>query len=232
MSGRLAYPGLLLLLAGILGPAAAGYAAEFPPCAPPSASEYLLLVRGESQDERDRIQGLLPASSTVMVCDYLDDVVVRAGGFTDLETANAWAQYMSDVESYQAFVARPPVAEPAPPPSEAVPDNSPETAVNSAAYNPQPLTSTYAVLVDYFNQPEVAFDLQQSIEQPIGLVVYRQRPYLLVSQTTDVASAGETLQMLSDQNFTAVLVDGRQVVVLTPQVAFENQSAENQSAEN
>ena len=47
-----------------------------------------------------------------------------------------------------------------------------------------------------------------------------------------MASAGETLQMLSDQNFTAVLVDGRQVVVLTPQVAFENQSAENQSAEN
>ncbi|MGB3309719.1 MAG: hypothetical protein WBG32_24035 [Nodosilinea sp.] len=91
--------------------------AQFPPCPPPSANEYLLLVRSNTEAERDRVQDLLPSNSTVLVCDYLNDTVVRAGGFTNLENANAWAQYMTEVEGFQAFVARPAttVAQPAPP---------------------------------------------------------------------------------------------------------------------
>ncbi|PSR16778.1 hypothetical protein C8255_16105, partial [filamentous cyanobacterium CCP3] len=81
--------------------------AQFPPCPPPSANEYLLLVRSNTEAERDRVQDLLPSNSTVLVCDYLNDTVVRAGGFTNLENANAWAQYMTEVEGFQAFVARP-----------------------------------------------------------------------------------------------------------------------------
>ncbi len=93
--------------------------AQFPPCPPPSANEYLLLVRSNTEAERGRVQDLLPSNSTVLVCDYLDDTVVRAGGFTNLENANAWAQYMTEVEGFQAFVARPAttVAQPAPPAS-------------------------------------------------------------------------------------------------------------------
>jgi hypothetical protein len=81
--------------------------AVFPPCPPPQVNEYLLLVRGNTEAERNRVQDLLPSNSTVMVCDYLSDTVVRAGGFTNLENANAWAQYMTEVEGLQAFVARP-----------------------------------------------------------------------------------------------------------------------------
>ncbi|MEO0535771.1 MAG: hypothetical protein AAF215_18100 [Cyanobacteria bacterium P01_A01_bin.123] len=223
MRGRLSALGLFILVAGTFGMAAGGNTADFPPCPPPSASEYLLLVRGETEADRDRVQDLLPASSTVMVCDYLDDVVVRAGGFTSLETANAWAQYMTEVEELQAFVARPPTA------SEVVATTqpAPETAAEAAAvaYDPQPLAPGYAVLVDYFNRPEVALDVQQSLSQSVGLVVYRQRPYLLVSQTEDAVAAGSTLQTLSNQNFTAVVVDSRQVVVLTPRVAFADGTA-------
>lgn len=220
MRGQLSAWGLLILAAGTFGMPARGNAADFPPCPPPSASEYLLLVRGESETDRDRVQDLLPASSTVMVCDYLDDVVVRAGGFTSLETANAWAQYMTEVEELQAFVARPPTASEVEA-TEAASDNNTETP--SAAYDPQPLAPGYAVLVDYFNRPEVALDIQQSLSQSVGLVVYRQRPYLLVSQTEDAVAAGRVLQTLSDQNFTAVVVDSRQVVVLTPRVALADQ---------
>lgn len=225
MRGRLSAWGLCILVAGSLGMAARGEAADFPPCPPPSASEYLLLVRSESEAERDRIQDLLPASSTVMVCNYLDDDVVRAGGFTSLETANAWAQYMTEVEELQAFVARPPTA------SEIAATQTPPPANNSTepqalTYNPQVLAPGYAVLVDYFNRPEVALDVQQVLSQPVGLVVYRQRPYLLVRQTADASTAGTILQTLSDQNFSAVVVDSRQVVVLTPQVAADSAASQ------
>lgn len=80
---------------------------EFPVCAPPDSSEYLLLIQGETVGVRDRIQNLLPAATQVSVCGYLDSVVVRAGGFTSLENANAWAQYLTEVEGAQAFVVRP-----------------------------------------------------------------------------------------------------------------------------
>ncbi|MBD2260642.1 hypothetical protein [Pseudanabaena sp. FACHB-2040] len=100
--GGLGLAALLNLVAGDISSAS-----MFPPCPPPAASEYLLLVRGETEAQRTRVQELLPSNSTVLVCNYLEDTVVRAGGFSNLESANAWAQYMTEVEGLQAFVARP-----------------------------------------------------------------------------------------------------------------------------
>ncbi|WP_346292660.1 hypothetical protein [Sphaerothrix gracilis] len=204
---------MLLAALGLAGSPAIAQT-EFPPCPPPSASEYLLLVRGETSEVRDRIQAELPASSTAMVCNYLNDVVVRAGGFTSLETANAWAQYMTEVQGQQAFVARPPS------PAEATAALAATgSAEGSPVYAPQPLSAGYAVLVDYFDRPEVAFDLQQELDQPVGLVVYRQQPYLLVTQSADVTAVGRALAQLSDRNFTTFIVDSSQVMLLTTQVA-------------
>ncbi|WP_194055001.1 hypothetical protein [Nodosilinea sp. LEGE 06152] len=113
--------------------------AQFPPCPPPSANEYLLLVRSNTEAERDRVQDLLPSNSTVLVCDYLNDTVVRAGGFTNLENANAWAQYMTEVEGFQAFVARPATtaAQPTPPASGTPANGTPanETPANETPAN-------------------------------------------------------------------------------------------------
>ncbi|NJL85330.1 MAG: hypothetical protein HC886_04130 [Leptolyngbyaceae cyanobacterium SM1_1_3] len=206
------WPGMLLAVLGFAGSPAVAQS-QFPPCAPPTASEYLLLVRGETTAVRDRIQEQLPDNSTSTVCNYLNDVVVRAGGFTSLETANAWAQYMTETEGLQAFVARPPM------PDEATAALATPTLNTVPTYAPQPLSAGYAVLVDYFDRPEVAFDLQQALNQPVGLAVYRQQPYLLVTQSADVTAVGRSLAALSDRNFTTFIVDSSQVMLLSAQVA-------------
>ncbi|MBD2109881.1 MULTISPECIES: hypothetical protein [unclassified Nodosilinea] len=218
--------------------------AQFPPCPPPSANEYLLLVRSNTEAERTRVQDLLPSNSTVLVCDYLNDTVVRAGGFTNLENANAWAQYMTEVEGFQAFVARPATtaAQPAPPTggttppanSETPPANNtppsggtPATATPPAttqsaptAYAPQPLGTGFAVLVDYQYQPESAIAIQRQVGQAVGLAVHRQRSYLLIAHSPDVAGAASTLSVLTSLNIAGFIVDSQEVVMLTPAVAL------------
>ncbi|PSN12587.1 hypothetical protein C7293_19515 [filamentous cyanobacterium CCT1] len=223
--------------------------AQFPPCPPPSANEYLLLVRSNTEAERDRVQDLLPSNSTVLVCDYLNDTVVRAGGFTNLENANAWAQYMTEVEGFQAFVARPAttVAQPAPPASGTPASEAPtsETPANGAtppaagtapssspangtttassaptAYAPQPLGTGFAVLVDYQYQPEAAIAIQRQVGQAVGLAVHRQRSYLLIAHSPDVEGAASTLSVLTSLNIPGFIVDSQDVVMLTPAVAL------------
>lgn len=225
------------VLLGLAAPWAQAQTAEFPPCPPPAASEYLLLVRGQSEAERSRVQNLLPSNSTVLVCRYLNDTVVRAGGFSSLESANAWAQYMSEIEGLQAFVARPATAAEqtaAPPAQPALPVNPtatapapPATAGSSSqssagpasAYAPRPLGVGFAVLVDYQNRPEAAASIQQSIGQAVGLAVYRQRPYLLIAHSPNVEGAASTLTVLSSKSIAAFIVDSRDVVMLTNAVA-------------
>jgi hypothetical protein len=242
------------------GIAPATIADEFPPCAPPAAGEYLLLVQGETVESRDRIQNLLPTTTSVNVCRYLDDVVVRAGGFTSLENANAWAQYLTEVEGNQAFVARPaapgeiatntPITaepvDPAPPPTASTDPviDTPSTATSEptsttseptstpassatpttedaiVAYTPKLLGEGYAVLVEYSNNPEVAKQLQQTLNQPVGLAVYEQRPFLLVSQSVSPQDVAEILQNLSNNRFGAFIVDSSEVVLLSPAVAI------------
>ncbi|HIK44595.1 MAG TPA: hypothetical protein IGR64_06860 [Leptolyngbyaceae cyanobacterium M65_K2018_010] len=202
--------------------------AAFPPCPPPQANEYLLLVRGNTEAERNRVQDLLPSNTTVMVCDYLSDTVVRAGGFTNLENANAWAQYMTEVEGLQAFVARPAPTSQPPNPTVAPPTTNGSTVTTPGqpttpsqpqlAYAPQPLNDGFAVLVDYNYQPEMAKSIQQKVGQAVGLAVYQQRPYLLIAYSPDIAGAASTLTVLSGLGISGFIVDSLQVVMLTPAV--------------
>ncbi|MBW4480991.1 MAG: hypothetical protein KME14_00460 [Tildeniella torsiva UHER 1998/13D] len=224
--------------------------AQFPPCPPPAANEYLLLVRSNTEAERTRVQNLLPSNSTVLVCDYLNDTVVRAGGFTNLENANAWAQYMTEVEGFQAFVARPATtaAQPAPPTASTTPPTGgttppaggttppangaqpsngtptpatpPAATTTPTAYAPQPLGTGFAVLVDYQYQPESAIAIQRQVGQAVGLAVHRQRSYLLIAHSPDVAGAASTLSVLTGLNIPGFIVDSQEVVMLTPAVAL------------
>ena len=240
--------GLLLVVLGSGAIAPRAIADEFPPCAPPTNSEYLLLIKGETLESRDRIQNLLPTTTEVTVCNYLNDVVVRAGGFTSLENANAWAQYLTEVEGAQAFVARPaapgettanePIAaepvEPVPelPPAEtapatpetfetpvATPVSKPSELAAVVGYEPQLLGEGYAVLVDYENDPAVAKQLQQTLNQPVGLAVYEQQPFLLVAQSTDPQATARILQTLSNSRYGAFIVDSSEVVQISEGVA-------------
>ncbi|MGB3294230.1 MAG: hypothetical protein WBB01_14680 [Phormidesmis sp.] len=95
-----------------------------PTCPAPASQEYLLLVRGNTEADRARIASVLPADNTVLICDYLSEVLVRAGGFTSLETANAWASYMTTVEGFESFVARPAAEELATEPEQPVAEES------------------------------------------------------------------------------------------------------------
>jgi hypothetical protein len=228
-----------LLVIPLLGLARPVQAEDFPPCPPPAANEYLLLVRGDTEAERNRVQDLLPSNSTVMVCDYLEDTVVRAGGFTNLENANAWAQYMTEVEGFQAFVARPatpnpqantPPPEPANPPSTTNTPQPGDTAANpqpsqqasQSPYAPQNLGNGYAVLVDYYYQPEKAASIQRQVGQAVGLAVYQQRPYLLIAQSSNIEGAISTLSVLSGYGIASFIVDSQDVVMLIPAVAVSN----------
>lgn len=205
--------GAIALLA--LPPLSLAAAAEFPPCPPPAATEYLLLVRSNSETERSQVQEVLPANNPVMVCQYLDDTVVRAGGFNSLESANAWAQYMTEVQNLQAFVARPANGqggEVATPPTE----------TPTITYAPQRLTDGFTVLVDYRNQPEIALNVQQLLNQPVGVGVFQQRPYLMLAPTPDAAAAAQALRSLNENGFVTLMVEASQVVMLAPQVSLAN----------
>ena len=220
--------------------------AQFPPCPPPAANEYLLLVRSNTETERTRVQNLLPSNSTVLVCDYLNDTVVRAGGFTNLENANAWAQYMTEVEGFQAFVARPATVavQPSPPANDTTPaapggangatvngttngatsngttNASPAATPRPSAYAPQPLGTGFAVLVDYQYEPESAIAIQRQVGQAVGLAVHRQRSYLLIAHSPNVEGAASTLSVLNSLNIPGFIVDSQDVVMLTPAVAL------------
>lgn len=209
-------------------PAPAGYA----DCQPPSPSEYLLLVVSKTPDSQEQVRRTLPSSATVTVCNYLNDVVTRVGGFTTADAADAWAKYVRESIGLSAFVARPSevAAQPSPAPTQMAPaaagvarSPSPQRA---GTFNPQALGSGYAVLVDYFSRPELATQVQQLVGKEIGLAAYRQRPYLLAVHTNDQSLANSTLQALTDRGLWAMVVDSRRVTLLrqaitTPQSAVK-----------
>jgi hypothetical protein len=172
-----------------------------------------------------------------MVCDYLQDTVVRAGGFTNLENANAWAQYMTEVEGFQAFVARPaantqPATSTTSPPVDGTAPSETTTAANpqatdgasgaASAFAPQPLGEGFAVLVDYRYDPETAVAIQDQIGQAVGLAVHKQRSYLLIAYSPDIEGAASTLNVLSGYGISGFIVDSQEVVMLTPAIAMGN----------
>ena len=197
-------------------------AQSLPACPPPVNQEYLLLVRGETEADRNQIAAVLPDDSTVLVCRYLDETLVRAGGFDSLETVNAWATYMTTVEGFESFVSRPSqiaARQPNRQTANLPPANRVSSSVVGAlAYQPQRLAPGYAVLVDYGSRPEIA-EMVEQVVRPVGLAVYQQRAYLLADYTSDAATAADTLQRLSDAQMAAILVDAQQVVQLAPEVA-------------
>lgn len=174
------------------------------PCQPPNAGEYLLLVATDTLESQQQIALTLPEYTKAIRCQYLDDLVMRIGGFTSLEDTKDWGRYLIEIGGLEAFVVRPPSS----------------TAENLPAYNPQPLGNGFAVLVDYFNQPELAAELRDLLAKDVGLASFSQRPYLLAIHTEDREEARSILQKLSDRGFWAAMVDSSQVVLLISVVNY------------
>lgn len=186
----------------------------YPPCEPPLADEYLVLVETETPAQIEEVLTLLRGSINATACNYLNETVTRIGGFDSFAVANEWAQYVGGNLGVATFVARPPGANPA----EVVPSSP---SPNSPSYNPEPLGSGYAVLVDFFNNPQVATQLREFLNKEIDLVSYGQRPYLLAEYTENQGKANRVLQTLSDRGFWVTVVDSRNVILLDTAVGGE-----------
>ncbi len=84
--------------------------AQLNTCLPPNPDEYLLLVVSQTPESQAQVRRSLPPNASAIVCRYLDTTVTRVEGFTNLDIANAWAKYMTDVAGLPAFVAQPSTA--------------------------------------------------------------------------------------------------------------------------
>lgn len=178
--------------------------AQIPVCQPPQTNEFLVFVDTQTPENQAQLQRTLPAIARVTQCQYLGNVVSRISGFASLEDAQNWGRYAIDIGGMPAFVIKP--------------GQTNLTSV-SLGYNPQPLGAGFAVLVDYFNRPELAAQVQQVLGKKIGLVSFSQRPFLLAVYTQNQQEARNTLQQLSDRGFSAMIVDARQAVLLSSQVS-------------
>jgi hypothetical protein len=208
-------------------------AQALPACQPPRSEEFLLLVPQQTVPQQTetqaQLQRLLPSNAILTPCNYLNTNVVRVEGFASADIAAAWAQYLADAAGLQAYVARPATnsvaAAPIPnaggtssPVSNAANATASNSANSTAAYNPQALGNGFAVVVNFFNKPEVATSVRQITTRDVGLVAFEQQPYLLASHTTDAAAAANLLRTLSERGLTAAIVDSRRAVLLTPAV--------------
>ncbi|WP_413175746.1 hypothetical protein [Anabaena azotica] len=201
-----------------------------PVCQPPSAGEYLLLVVSPTTNSQQQLRSALPSDLKSVTCQYLNETVTRIGGFKKIDDANRWAKYVNNIVGLSAIITTRPTS-PTITPTTVAPAITSSTRVAPAtiappitssavipnqrlSYNPRVLGDGFAVLVDYFNRPELANSVQRAVGGNVGLVSYGQRPYLLAVYTTNQTEAYNTLQKLNENGFFALLADGRKVMLL------------------
>ncbi|MEH1908600.1 MAG: hypothetical protein V7L05_22825 [Nostoc sp.] len=177
-----------------------------PVCQPPNVGEYLLLVVSPTANNQKQLRSALPSELKTITCKYLNETVTRVGGFNKIDDANRWARYVSNIVGLSAIITTRPTTPDVQP--------QPRPPQQTVSYNPQALGEGYAVLVDYYNRPELVNSVQQLVGGKVGFVSYGQRPYLLAVYTTNQTEAYNTLQKLNDRGFIASIVDSRKVILL------------------
>ena len=73
-------------------------------CQPPQENEYLLFILTETRATYEDIRATLPPQLPTNFCQYLNDTVVRVGGFNKLLDAQGWARYFNEIVGLSAFV--------------------------------------------------------------------------------------------------------------------------------
>ena len=183
---------------------------NIPTCRAPRTGEYLLLVASPTTDNQTQLKRVLPTKIETSTCKYLNDTVTRIGGFKKIDDANRWARYIRDSAGLSAIITTRPTG--APTPSEAT----------TVGYKPRRLGTGYAVLVDYYNRPQLASDVRRAVKADVGFVAYGRRPYLLANYTSNQKEAYKTLQELSKRGFFAIIVDSQKVMLLRSVVKLPN----------
>ena len=209
-----------LAIVGLIGGMSSVLAQKtIPSCQPPNAGEYLLLVVSPTANNQKQLRSALPPELKTITCKYLNETVTRVGGFNKIDDANRWARYVSNIVGLSAIITtRPTTTADVQPQSQS--QSQPKPPQQTVSYNPQALGEGYAVLVDYYNRPELVNNVQQVVGGNVGFVSYGQRPYLLAVYTTNQTEAYNTLQKLNNGGFVASLVDSRKVILLRSTVRF------------
>ncbi|TAF50060.1 MAG: hypothetical protein EAZ61_13435 [Oscillatoriales cyanobacterium] len=88
-------------------------------------------------------------------------------------------------------------------------------------FNPQWLAEGYVVLVDYFNDPNLAAEVAAVTGQAVGLVSYGQRPFLMADFSKSETEANAVLTALNEAGLWPLLVDSRRAILLTPRVRLD-----------
>ena len=191
-----------LLAHGIVHGAIAPIAQGLAPCEPPAAGNYLLMVRRDNSNVEVELYEGLPEAVGVTLCDYQGESVLRLSGFPSQRIAEAWQSYIQDELNRTAYIIEP------------------SATGAGGGYNPQALGDGYGVLVDYFGDLAIARRLQQTLDEPPGLVSYGQRPYLLVRHTEKLRQANELLENLSEDGFAVTVVNSRHAILLREAIAL------------
>lgn len=180
-------------------------------CQPPPSGAYLLLVDSNTPADQQRVSDLLPPTLQTNICSYQNTTVTRVGSFPNQAIANAWADYISNTLGLESLVVAP----------------GTQLAPAQVGNGSQTNNATYAVLVNFFNRPEIARQLQDILgsDRDIGLVAYAQEHYLLVETTDQLEAANEIMRQLSDRGFWVAIVDNRRVRVLTERVQVTPESS-------
>jgi len=191
-------------------------------CQQPNQGEYLLLVISPTTENQKQLRSALPTELKTVICKYNNQTVTRIGGFKKIDDANRWARYIQNIVGLSAIITtratqQAPQQAPQKVPQQA-PQTTPKVPTAKITYNPKILGEGYAILVDYFNRPEMVSSLQKSVGGDVGFVSYGQRPYLLAVYTTNQKEAYNTLKKLSESGFVAILADSRKVVLLRSNV--------------
>ena len=189
------------------------YAKAIDDCQSPASNEYLLVILTETTVNEDILRQSLPEDIRIDICSYIDQTVSSIRGFDDEDVANDWASYIQDILGFPAYVVKPR--------EEKTSRNESLPVLPEAGYNPQPLGSGFAVLVDYNNQPEVALKLQRSLGRNVGLAAYGQKPFLLVTYTNRVGAATNSMVKLSNRGFLAFMVDSSKVTLISPRIKLQ-----------
>ncbi len=176
---------------------------EIPSCQPPGVDQFILLVRETSRTDQEQLKRTLPQGVEISLCNYSNQEVIRLGNFSDIETADNWGSYIREITGLVTVIAA-----------------SSQERETSLEFNPRPLDSGYGVLVNYFNETEVAVELRDLLNKEIGLVSYLARPYLLVLHTKSEREASQLLERLSQRGFWAVVVQSDRATLLTPVVSY------------
>ena len=204
---------LILSTAGLFCGTNSAAAQQNPPtCQAPRTGEYLLLVVSPTKDNQEQLKRVLPTKIRTTTCKYLQDTVTRIGGFQKIDDANRWARYIRDSAGLSAIITTRPTGTPTPTQAQA----------STVSYKPRRLGSGYAVLVDYYNRPQLARDVRQAVKSDVGFVAYGSRPYLLANYTSNQKEAYDTLQELSKRGFFAIIVDSQKVMLLRSVVNVSN----------